>query len=56
MKCEHPKCTRKATQSNNQYFKGKWYCTYHANRIVREGKRKRKYGDRGGILGCTRRS
>lgn len=46
MKCEYKGCTRKATVSNNNYFKGKWYCTYHANKLTKEARRKRKYGNR----------
>lgn len=42
MKCEHEKCTRKATVSNSQYFKDKWYCTFHGNKLIKEGRIKRK--------------
>lgn len=42
MNCEHKNCTRKATTSNFQYFEGKWYCTFHANKATKEGRIKRK--------------
>ena len=48
MKCEHKNCTRRATQSNLIYFPDKWYCTYHANKATKEGRRIRKYGNRKG--------
>lgn len=44
--CQHDNCTRTATISNAQYFKGIWYCTFHANKATKEGRRKRKYGNR----------
>ena len=40
--CEHKNCTRLATQSNLQYFKDIWYCTFHANKAIKEGRLKRK--------------
>lgn len=46
MKCQHPNCTREARVRNLQYFPDKWYCTYHANKFTKEGRRKRKYGKR----------
>ncbi|MBW3021259.1 hypothetical protein KY334_08240 [Candidatus Woesearchaeota archaeon] len=45
-KCEHKNCTRKAVTSNSQYFEGIWYCTFHANRYIKEGRIKRKYEER----------
>lgn len=42
MKCEHNNCKRTATQSNLQYFKDKWFCTFHANRAIKEGRINRK--------------
>jgi len=47
MKCEHENCKREATVSNKQYFEGKWYCTFHGNKATKEGRRKRKYGNKG---------
>jgi hypothetical protein len=44
MKCEKETCTRTATSTNTQYHPNNWLCTYHANLIVKEGRRKRKYG------------
>jgi len=46
MKCEHKNCTRTATSNNLEYHSDKWLCTYHANKKVVEGRRKRKYGNR----------
>jgi hypothetical protein len=46
MKCEHKNCTRTATSNNLEYHPDKWLCTYHANKKVVEGRRKRKYGNR----------
>ena len=45
-KCEHDNCTRTATSNNLEYHPDKWLCTYHANKKVIEGRRKRKYGNR----------
>jgi hypothetical protein len=42
MNCEHTNCKRKATTINNQYFEGKWYCTFHANKATKQGRIKRK--------------
>jgi len=44
--CEYEKCTRVATVKNNQYFPNKWLCTYHANKLTKEGRQHRKYGKR----------
>jgi hypothetical protein len=41
MQCENKNCTRSATVSNSQYFKGVWYCTFHANKATKEGRRKK---------------
>ncbi len=46
MKCEHKNCTRNATSKNQQYHPDKWLCTYHANKVVKEGRLKRKYGNK----------
>jgi hypothetical protein len=46
MKCEYGKCTITATMTNLEYFKGIWYCTLHGNKAVKEGRRKRKYGNK----------
>ena len=46
MKCEHNNCTRTATSKNKLYHPDKWLCTYHANKVTNEGRRKRKYGNR----------
>jgi hypothetical protein len=32
-----------AVITNNRYFPGKWLCTYHANKVTKEGRMKRKY-------------
>lgn len=45
-KCEHEKCTRNAVSNNMQYHPDKWLCRYHSNKIIKEGRRKRKYGNR----------
>jgi hypothetical protein len=42
MKCDHKNCTRNATTTNNQYFEGKWYCTFHANNATKDGRILRK--------------
>jgi len=42
MKCEHNNCTRIATTTNSQYFEGKKYCTFHANKSTKEGRQARK--------------
>jgi hypothetical protein len=44
--CEHKSCTRRAVVSNLEYFPGEWLCTYHGNKATKEGRQKRKYGDR----------
>lgn len=41
-KCDNENCKRQATISNNKYFKDKWYCTYHANILVKKGRIERK--------------
>jgi len=45
-KCEYKNCTRKAVRSNLEYFKDIWYCTFHANRRIKECRIKRKYKER----------
>jgi hypothetical protein len=35
-KCEL--CKRNATQSNADYFPGKWLCTLHAKIMIRKGR------------------
>ena len=40
MKCA--KCKRRATMSNLLYFPDIWYCTFHGNIEIKEGRRKRK--------------
>lgn len=42
MICQHENCTRRATQSNNEYFKGIWYCTFHANKITKKARINKK--------------
>lgn len=42
MTCEHDNCTRKAVMSNTEYFKDKWYCTFHGNKLIKEARIKRK--------------
>jgi len=49
MICQHEKCTRRATSKNLIYHPDNWLCTFHANKIVKEGRRKRKYGKRTNI-------
>jgi len=44
MKCENKNCNRTATMTNLEYFKNIWYCTFHGNKEVVKGRRKRKYG------------
>tara|TARA_R110002167_G_scaffold122149_1_gene300604 strand:+ start:99 stop:245 length:147 start_codon:yes stop_codon:yes gene_type:complete len=45
MECQNKKkCKREATSKNMQYHPDEWLCTYHANKVVKEGRRKRKYG------------
>lgn len=50
MKCNHENCKRIATRMNQQYHPEKWLCTYHSNKIIKEGRRTRKYGNRKGKL------
>ncbi len=42
MKCENGKCTRVATTNNLQYHSNKWLCTFHSNKLIVEGRIKRK--------------
>lgn len=44
--CNHENCKRKATVTNDEYFKDVLYCTFHANKMTKEGRRKRKYDNR----------
>jgi len=42
MKCDHTNCTINATTTHIQYFEGKWYCTFHANKATKDGRILRK--------------
>jgi hypothetical protein len=42
MNCEHKNCTRNSTTTNSQYFEGKSFCTFHANKATKDGRILRK--------------
>lgn len=42
MECNHKNCKRRASSSNNEYFKDIWYCTYHANKATKQARINKK--------------
>ncbi len=42
MKCEHKNCKNTATIKNSQYHPNEWFCKFHANKAVKQGRINRK--------------